>query len=278
LLTRLAPKEADDPALSRAFAAYERQSASPGMARSMLQMLYEGDVRGVLPAVRVPTLVIGHADSARIPVEHSRYLAEHIAGARYLGLPGEENLAWAGDQARLIAEVQEFLTGVRPHEEPDRVLATVLFTDIVGSTERAAAVGDQRWRSLLAAHDRVVHEEVDRHRGREIKDTGDGTLALFDGPARAIRCAAALRDAVRPLGLEMRSGLHTGEVELVESDVRGIAVHIGARISALADPGEILVSSTVKDLVIGSGIAFEDRGAHPLKGVPGEWRLFAATV
>jgi class 3 adenylate cyclase len=275
LLTRLAPREAEDPAIRGVFAAYERQSASPGMGRAMLQLLYEGDVRDVLPAIRVPTLVIGHASSVRIPVEHTRYLGEHIPGARYIELPGQENLPWAGDQDRLIAEVQEFLTGVRPRPEPDRVLATVLFTDIVGSTQRAAELGDQRWRSLLAAHDDAVRREMDRHRGREIKNTGDGVLALFDGPARAIRAAEAFRGAVRPLGLEVRSGLHTGEVELVDDDVRGIAVHIGARVSALAGPGEILVSSTVKDLVIGSGIPFEERGTHVLKGVPGDWRLYA---
>ena len=276
LLKRLAPKEAEDPGLLRAFAAYERQSASPGMAKAMLQILYEGDVRRVLPAIRVPTLVIGHAKSPRIPVELSRYLGEHIPGARYVELPGEENLPWAGDQASLVSEVQEFLTGVRPHEEPDRVLATVLFTDIVGSTQRATDLGDERWRSLLSAHDRAVRQEMARHRGREIKSTGDGFLAVFDGPARAIRCAVGIRDAVRALGLDVRSGLHTGEVELTDAEVRGIAVHIGARISALAGPGEVLVSSTVKDLVIGSGIAFEDRGVHELKGVPEQWRLYGA--
>jgi class 3 adenylate cyclase len=278
LLTRLAPEEADDPALRQAFAAYERQSSSPGMAKAMLQMLYEGDVRDVLPAIRVPTLVIAHTDSPRIPIEHSRYLADHIAGARYVELPGAVNLPWAGDQDALLGEVQQFLTGVRPQSELDRVLATVLFTDIVGSTRRAAELGDQRWRSLLAAHDRAVRAEVDRHRGREIKNTGDGFLAIFDGPARAVRAAAAIRDALRPLGLEVRSGLHTGEIALVDDDVTGIAVHIGARISGLAGAGEILVSSTVKDLVVGSGIAFEQRGAHALKGVPDEWRVFAALL
>jgi len=220
----------------------------------------------------------GNWHSARIPVDHSRYLSEHIGGAHYVELPGEENLPWAGDQTRLIGEIQEFLTGVRPHEEPDRVLATVLFTDIVGSTKRAAQLGDLRWRSLLAAHDRAVREEVERHRGREIKNTGDGFLAIFDGPARAIRCALALGDAVRQLGLEVRSGLHTGEIELVDADVRGIAVHIGARISAMAQPGEVLVSRTVKDLVAGSGIRFEERGVHELKGVPESWHLYSATV
>jgi class 3 adenylate cyclase len=193
-------------------------------------------------------------------------------------LPGAVNLPWAGDQDALLGEVQQFLTGVRPQSELDRVLATVLFTDIVGSTRRAAELGDQRWRSLLAAHDRAVRAEVDRHRGREIKNTGDGFLAIFDGPARAVRAAAAIRDALRPLGLEVRSGLHTGEIALVDDDVTGIAVHIGARISGLAGAGEILVSSTVKDLVVGSGIAFEQRGAHALKGVPDEWRVFAALL
>jgi class 3 adenylate cyclase len=278
LLKRLAPKEAEDPGLLRSFAAYERQSASPGMARAMLQLLYEGDIRPVLPAIRVPTLVIGHAQSARIPVELTRYLGDHIPGARYVELLGEENLPWAGDQSTLLSEVQEFLTGVRPHADPDRVLATVLFTDIVGSTQRAAEIGDRRWRWLLAAHDRAVRQEVERHRGREVQSTGDGFLAVFDGPARAIRCAAAIRDGVRALGMEVRCGLHTGEVEMADSDVRGIAVHIGARIAALAGPGEVLVSSTVKDLVIGSGIPFEERGLYELKGVPEHWRLYSTLV
>jgi class 3 adenylate cyclase len=278
LLERLAPNEANDPAIVRAFAAYERQSASPGTGRAMLQALYEGDVRRVLPAIRVPTLVIAHARSARIPVEHSRYLAEHIEGATYLELPGNENLPWAGDQARLVAEIQEYLTGNRPREEPDRVLGTVLFTDIVGSTRRASELGDQRWRSLLEAHDRAARTELERFRGREIDTTGDGFLAMFDGPARAIRCAAAIREAVAALGLEIRAGLHTGEVELAGDNIKGIAVHIGARVAALAGAGEILVSTTVKDLVIGSNIAFEDRGVHELKGVPGEWRLYRADV
>jgi class 3 adenylate cyclase len=278
LLSRLAPSEAKDPAVVQAFAAYERQSASPGTATAMLNMLYQGDVRQVLPAIRVPTMVIAHARSARIPIEHSRYLADHIPDARYVELPGDENLPWAGDQAALVSEVQGFLTGVRPRDEPDRVLATVLFTDIVESTRRAAEVGDERWRSLLAAHDRAARSALERFRGREIKTTGDGFLAVFDGPARAIRCAAAIRESLRPLGLEVRWGLHTGEVELTDGDVRGIAVHIGSRIAALAGPGEILVSATVKDLVIGSGIPFEDRGLHELKGVPGEWRVHMAKL
>jgi class 3 adenylate cyclase len=272
----LAPKDSEDAALLRAYAAYERLSASPGTAAAMLRMLYAGDVRKVLPAIRVPTLVIGHADSARIPIQHSRFLAEHIRGARYIELPGDENLLWAGDQDAVLAEVQEFLTGMRPAQEPDRVLATVLFTDIVDSTSRAAELGDKRWRALLAAHDQAVRLEIERHGAREIKSTGDGFLAVFDGPARAVHCAAAIRDAVRGLGLEVRSGLHTGEVELADTDVRGIAVHIGARVAAMARAGEVLVSSTVKDLVFGSGIRFEDRGMHELKGVPDEWRIYTS--
>jgi class 3 adenylate cyclase len=278
LIKRLAPQDAEDPVLLQAFAAYERQAASPGTGSAMLKMLYEADVRPVLPAIRVPTLVIGHPEAKRINVEHTRYVAEHIPGARYVELPGTAQLPWAGDQARLLAEVQEFLTGVRPVEEPDRVLATVLFTDIVDSTKRAAELGDHRWRSLLAAHNQAARAELGRFRGREVGTTGDGFLAVFDGPARAIRCAAAIRDAVAALGLEIRSGLHTGEIELADADVRGIAVHVGARIAALAGPGEILVSTTVKDLVIGSGITFEDRGLHQLKGVPEEWRIYRAQI
>ncbi|HLX34085.1 MAG TPA: adenylate/guanylate cyclase domain-containing protein [Candidatus Limnocylindrales bacterium] len=276
LLERLAPAEAQDPAVRQAFAAYERQSASPGTASAMLRMLYEGDVRRVLSAIRVPTLVIGHAQSARVPIEHTRYLAEHIEGATYIELPGAENLPWAGDPGPLLAQVQEFLTGIRPREESDRVLATILFTDIVQSTQRLAELGDERWRLLLGAHDRAVREELQRFRGREIETTGDGFLAIFDGPARAVRCAAAIRDAMRPLVLEIRAGLHTGEVALVDDQVRGIAVHIAARVAALAAPSEILVSATVKDLVIGSGISFQDRGLHVLKGVPDEWRVYRA--
>jgi class 3 adenylate cyclase len=244
----------------------------------MLQMLYGGDVRRVLPAIRVPTLVIGHARSARIPIEHTRYLGEHIAGARYVELPGEENLPWAGDQPTLVSEVQEFLTGVRPHDDPDRVLATILFTDIVDSTRRATELGDRRWRSVLAAHDEIVRRELDRSRGREIKTTGDGFLAVFDGPARAVRCASAITAAVAALDLEVRCGVHTGEVEISDSDVRGIAVHLAARIAALAGSDEILVSSTVKELVIGSGIEFRDRGVHELKGVPDRWHLYRAVL
>ncbi len=275
MLRAFAPAEYRDPALVRSFALYERLAASPAAAFAIGRVLYESDVRHVLPAIRVPTLVISHAASARTPPAVSRYLAEHIPGARHLELPGSENLIWAGDQARMLAELQEFLTGVRPSPEVDRVLATVLFTDIVGSTERTLALGDHAWKELLDRHYAVAREQLERFRGREVVTTGDGILAAFDGPARAIRCAQAIGTAVRDLGLEIRAGLHTGEIERAGSDVRGVAVHIGARISALAGAGDVLVSSTVRDLVVGSGIEFDDRGVHRLKGVPGEWRLYA---
>ena len=229
----------------------------------------------MLPAIRVPTLVIHRRDAVGFRVEHGRYLAEHIPDARYVELPGTDNLIWAGDLDAMVAEIQAFVTGVRPATEPRRVLATVLFTDIVGSTERAAELGDVRWQALLADHNRVVRRQLERFGGHEVKVVGDGFLATFDGPARAVRCAIAIRDGVRELGLEIRAGIHVGEIEVLPDDIAGLAVHLGARVSALAGAGEVLVSSTVKDLVVGSGLAFDDRGSHVLKGVPGEWRLFA---
>jgi class 3 adenylate cyclase len=204
-------------------------------------------------------------------------MAERIAGARFVELPGDDHWPWIGDSDAVVDEVEEFLTGERHAPELDRVLATVLFTDIVGSTERAAALGDRAWRDLLERHDRVTRRQLERWRGREVKSVGDGFLAVFDGPARGIQCAHAISDEVRALGVELRAGLHTGECELMGDDVGGIAVHIGARVAAKAAAGEVLVSSTVKDLVVGSGIAFADRGAHTLKGAPGEWRLYAVT-
>jgi len=245
------------------------------MAIAMARLLFRSDVRHVLPAIRVPTLVISHAESAFIPPALGRYVAEHVPGARYLELQGSDNLIWAGDQVRMVAELQEFLTGAPPTAETERVLATVLFTDIAGSTERARALGDHAWKELLDRHYAIAREQLDRFRGRQVVTTGDGLLATFDGPARAVRCAQAIAGGVRDLGLEIRAGLHTGEIELDGADVRGIAVHIGARIAALAEPGEVLASSTVKDLVIGSGINFGDRGMHTLKGVPDEWHLYA---
>jgi class 3 adenylate cyclase len=275
-MTVLAPALLQDRTLAEQYIRYERQSASPGAARAMIGVLYEVDVRGVLPAIRVPTLVIHHAEATRIAPVHGRYVADRIVGARYVEIPGAYNYTWAGDQVTLLAEIQEFLTGSRPVAEPDRVLATVLITDIVDSTQRAAELGDTRWKALLAEHDQTVRRSLAQFRGREIKTTGDGFLAVFDGPARAVRCALEIRDAMAARGISVRSGVHTGEIELVDADVAGIAVHICARVEALAQPGEVLASSTVKDLVAGSGLVFEPRGAHALKGVPDEWVIYAA--
>jgi class 3 adenylate cyclase len=234
----------------------------------------EIDVRHVLPTIRVPTLLIHRVGDRSLPVEGSRYLAERIPGAKLVELPGEDHLPWV-EQDEILDEIEEFLTGVRRGPASDRVLATVLFTDVVGSTERAAELGDRGWRELLARHHALVRRELERWRGRELDTAGDGFLATFDGPARAIRCACAARDAVRELGLEIRAGLHTGECEILGPSVAGIAVHIGARVAALAGAGEVLVSSTVRDLVVGSGIAFAERGEHELKGVPETWRIYA---
>jgi class 3 adenylate cyclase len=220
-------------------------------------------------------LVLHRVGDTHIRVGHGRYLAAHIHNAKYVELPGDDHLFFAGDSEAMLAAIEQFLTGVRPMPEIDRSLATVMFTDIVGSTERAASLGDRGWRALLDTHDGIVRRQLERHRGREIKTIGDGFLATFDGPARAIRCAVDVRDGVRPLGLEIRAGLHTGECEMTVADVRGLAVHIAARVLANAGPGEVLVSSTVRDLVAGAGLRFADRGTHGLEGVPDEWRLFA---
>jgi class 3 adenylate cyclase len=273
-----APSMLEDEAARAWFARFARLAASPGAAAALWNSLRDTDVRDVLPAIRVPTLVIHREADTLVPVEHSRYMAEHIPGAKLVELPGRDHLWWFGDQDAIVEEIQEFLTGARPEREPDRILATVMFTDIVGSTERAAELGDRRWRALLEGHEAVVRRELERYRGREVNTTGDGFLATFDGPARGIGCARAIAEAVRPLGIEVRAGLHTGECEMMNGDVGGIAVHTGARVSAEAGPGEVLVSSTVKDLVAGSGIEFEDRGTHELRGVPGEWRLYAVTA
>jgi class 3 adenylate cyclase len=223
----------------------------------------------------MPTLILHRSEDKIVRVEQGRYLAEHIAGARYVELPGTDHLGWVGDQDSILSEIEQFLLGSHLGPEPERALATVLFTDIVGSTEKAAELGDRRWRDLLERHDAIVRRQLEAHRGREIKTMGDGFLATFDGPARAIRCAAAVRDELAAIGLDIRVGIHTGEVELVGDDVSGMAVNIGARIGAIADAGELLVSSTVRELVVGSGLEFDDRGPHNLKGAPGEWRLFA---
>jgi class 3 adenylate cyclase/DNA-binding winged helix-turn-helix (wHTH) protein len=270
-----APSVADDAAFRRAWGRIERFSASPAGIKTLMRMLYETDVREVLPSVRVPTLVVHRSGDLAMRADGARHIADHIPGARYVELAGDDHFPWVGDGDALVDEVEEFLTGSRTTRDVDRVLTTILFTDIADSTERAAELGDQRWRDLLASHDALVREELGRFRGHEVKQVGDGFLATFDGPARGIRCARAIRDAVRALGIEIRAGLHTGECEYVGNDVGGIAVHIGARVAASARPGEVLVSGTVRDLVAGSGLRFDDRGTHRLRGVPGEWRLFA---
>ena len=277
----VAPSLANDEQFCEWLGRYERMSTSPGAAIELLRMAFEGDVRHVLPAISVPTLVLHRDKDAFVDVRHGRYIAQHIPGARYVELEGEDHFPLAGNSDAIDVEIEEFLTtltGVRWSPDPDRVLATVLFTDIVASTQRAAALGDQKWKELIAVHDDEIRKELARYRGKEIKNTGDGVLATFDGPGRALHCAHAIRQAVHSLGLEIRAGLHTGEIEVMKNDLAGIAVHIGARVMALAGPGEILVSSTVKDLVVGSGIEFIDRDLHVLKGVPGEWHLYAAVL
>ncbi len=235
----------------------------------------EIDIRQVLPAVRVPTLVLHRAGDRDVRVEEGRYIAGQIPGARYVELAGTHHDEWLGDAESVLAEIQEFVTGVRPAPEPDRVLATVLFTDAVSSTERAAHLGDRAWRDLLERYHRTLRRELTRFGGREIDSAGDGVLAAFDGPARAVRCAEAMIEAAQPLGLSVRAGVHTGECEVMGDKLAGIAVHIGARVAAEAHAGEVLVSRTVKDLVAGSGLKLVDRGTHALKGIDGDWRLYA---
>ena len=230
----------------------------------------------MLPSIQCATLVMHRKDNDILDVRNGRYLAEHIPDARYVELPGADHYPWFDDQDRILDQIHEFLTGHQPVPELDRVLATIMFTDIVGSTARAAEIGDHQWKDLLAQHHAIVRKELSRFRGREIDTAGDGFFATFDGPARGVRCAMSIRDSIRSGGLEIRAGLHTGECEIMGTSVGGLAVHIGARVAARADAGEVLVSSTVKDLVAGSGISFEDRGTHQLKGVPDEWRIFAA--
>ena len=259
-----------------AWARHERLGASPGAVALMMPLMAEMDVRALLPTVRVPTLVLHHADDPLIPPEWGKDLADRIVGAKYVELPGRNVFHFVEPGWRSsFQEIAEFLTGQQAEVADDRVLGTVLFTDIVDSTRRAAEMGDRDWHALLDAHDAIVRSQLVRFRGREVNTSGDGFLAMFDGPQRAIRCAMAIRDAVQALGIEVRAGLHTGECEIRGDDIGGIAVHIGARVSALAAPNDVLVSSTLRDLVIGSGLRFEERGIHELKGVPGEWRLFA---
>jgi len=273
----LSPGAAGNQRLREWYARLERLAASPGTAARLMRHNGQIDVRAVLPSIQAPTLVMHRKGDQFIDIRHSRYIAEHVPHARYVELEGDEALTFGTSGAGLeLAEIEEFLTGARHHDDTERILATVLFSDLVGSTRLAAELGDRRWRDTLAGLEGAVGRELTRFRGRAVKTMGDGFLATFDGPARGIRCATAIRDAIRgEFGLEVRSGLHTGEIEVIGEDVGGIAVHIGARVGARAAPGEVLVSSTVKDLVAGSGITFEDRGEHELKGVPDRWRIWA---
>jgi pimeloyl-ACP methyl ester carboxylesterase/class 3 adenylate cyclase len=275
-LPMFAPSRENDPAFQRWWGRFERLGASPAAASALMRMNSQIDISGIVSTIRVPTLVIHRIEDVTINVEGGRYLAEHIPGARYIELPGKDHIPFVGDNAfEIVDAIEEFLTGARAPVPVDRVLATVLFTDIVGSTEKAAALGDHRWRDLLDNHHATIRSNLARFRGHEVKTTGDGILATFDGPARGVRCACAIAGEIRRLGIEVRAGLHTGECEMFDDDVGGIAVHIGARVAALAGAGEVLVSSTVKDLVAGSGLRFGDRGSQSLKGVPGEWHIFA---
>jgi pimeloyl-ACP methyl ester carboxylesterase len=274
----LAPSLAKDPAFRERFGRLERMAASPGRARMLLEIAFATDVRAVLPSVRVPTLVVHRVDDSAISSKGARDIAARIPAARLVLVPGRDHLVFAGDTEPLLSEIERFITGEQRAASAERVLATVLFCDVVGATERAAKLGDANWRELLVRHDRLVRDSVARFRGRVIDAAGDGHFASFDGPARALHCAAAIRDAARPLGLALRQGVHTGECEVVGEKVAGLAVHIGARVAALAAPGEVWTTSTVRDLVVGARLDFDARGRHALKGVPGEWDLLAARV
>jgi pimeloyl-ACP methyl ester carboxylesterase/class 3 adenylate cyclase len=270
------PSAADDEAVLNRLGTYFRRSASPGDAAQLLRINSNIDTRDILPTIRVPTLMIHRTGDQDANVEEGRWIASRIPGAKFVEIPGNDHIPWVGDSDVILDMIQEFLTGVRGPESSDRVLSTVLFTDIVGSTSRASQIGDAEWHDTLERHDRLARSYVDQYRGRLIKSTGDGILAVFDGPARAVRCAQQLRDALAREGLAIRCGVHTGEIELRGDDVAGVAVHIAARIEGLAGPGEVLVSRTVTDLVSGSGLSFEPRGERPLEGVPGTWALAAA--
>jgi class 3 adenylate cyclase len=275
VLELVAPSVARDHAFRTWWDLAGNRAASPSMARAVTKVVIEADVRDTLARVTAPTLIL-HRDGVQfIPVGHGRYLAEHIAGARYVELSGSDSLYWVGDTAPMLDEIEEFITGVRGGFDAERVLTTIVFTDIVGSTERAAELGDGRWRDLLDNHDNIVRHELDRFGGHEVHTAGDGFVATFTSPSAAIACADAVVDAVRVLGIEVRVGIHAGEVEVRGADVAGMAVHIGARVAALAGPSEVLVSSTVRDIVTGSRRRFAERGEHELKGVPGRWRLYA---
>jgi pimeloyl-ACP methyl ester carboxylesterase/class 3 adenylate cyclase len=278
LLEAFAPSAAGDPLMDQVWGRFQRAGASPAMARAVMAALFEIDVRDILPTIRVPTLILHRTGDLIAPVEGARLMADRIPDARLVEFDGDDHVPFTGDFEPVLDEMEQFLTGTRQERPLDRVLATVMFTDIVDSTRRAADAGDRRWRELLHRHDELTRRQLDRFRGQEVKTLGDGFLATFDGPARGIECACAIRDGIGPLGLDVRAGLHTGECELHSEDVRGMAVNIGARVGALADANEVLVSSTVKDLVVGADLDFADRGEHELKGVPGKWRLYAASA
>ena len=277
-LPTLAPSKARDPGFRHWFAAYGRLSVSPSAAVTLARMNANIDIRGILPSIAVPTLVLHRSGDQDVLIGNGRHLAEHIRGARLVELPGDDHLPWVGDTEGLLGEIQEFLTGLRSPGPIDRVLATVLFSDIVGSTRRATELGDQAWRETLLRHNQAIRKELSRFGGREVKTTGDGFLATFDGPARAVRCAAAIQATAQTLGLDLRVGVHTGECELLGTDVGGIGVHIASRVADLSDGRNVLVTSTVKDLTSGSGIAYRDLGERELKGIVGQWRLFEVTV
>jgi class 3 adenylate cyclase len=274
-----APSMANEPRAREFQARFERQAASPMRVQQLLETFLDTDVRGALPLIQAPTAVLHRHDDRAVNFRAARWLAEQIEGSRYVELPGEDHFPWTGDSGAALAAIEEFLTGVRPRPAPERVLATVLFTDIVDSTRLATELGDRRWRELLEQHQALVRERLERFAGREVKTTGDGFLAIFDGPTRAAECARAIADDLPPLGVEVRAGLHTGEVELIGDDIGGIAVHVAARISALAGAGTVLASRTVRDLAVGSGVEFDPFGRHALKGVPDEWEIYrVATV
>jgi len=275
VLEIVAPTMARDEAFRAWWDQAGNRAASPSMARAVTAAMVASDVRDALPRITAPTLIVHRSDCRFVPVEHGRYLAAHIAGSRYVELPGADALHWVGDTGPMLDEIEEFITGVRGGFDAERVLTTIVFTDIVGSTLRAAALGDLRWHDLLDNHDRIVRHELGRFRGREVNTSGDGFVATFTSPSVAIDCADAIVDAVRPLGIDVRIGIHAGEVEIRGDDVAGMAVHIGARVAALAGPSEVLVSSTVREIVTGSRHTFAERGEHELKGVPGRWRVYA---
>jgi class 3 adenylate cyclase len=275
VLRIVAPSVASDAVFRAWWDLAGNRAGPPSMARVVSKVVTEADVREVLGRISAPTLILHRAGSRFVPVGHGHYLAEHIAGSRFIELPGADALYWVGDTAPMLDEIEEFITGVRGGFAAERVLSTIVFTDIVGSTERAALLGDDRWRDLLDNHDNIVRRELQRFGGREVKTAGDGFVAMFSSPSAAIACADEIIDAVGVLGIEVRVGIHAGEVEVRGSDVAGMAVHIGARVAALAGPSEVLVSSTVRDIVTGSRRTFADRGEHELKGVPARWRLYA---